>query len=276
VPVETLEAITQITRGEVPVYPGVRALQTSCDRRLEKALARSLGIRTPKFWVIEKNSLACYLEFPLLLKTYCGGYDGKNQRRVANKEELLRAWDEFEQLPCVAEEIIDFKSELSCIIARKADGTWIPYDCFENEHVGGILRTTIWPGAFNRDLRRKAIEASQKIAEKLDVVGLLAVEYFVSKTHEVIFNEIAPRPHNSGHITLDCADTSQFEQQIRAICGLPFGSAARHSAGQMLNIIGNFKDLEEVLNKSNARLHLYGKESRPGRKLGHINFVSVV
>ena len=177
------------------------------------------------------------------------------------------------QAEAIPEGFVDFEREISVIVARGADGAMAVFDAVENRHVHHILDTTIAPAAISDDLAAKAQAIARHIAESLDLVGLVAVEMFVTRDRKVLVNEIAPRPHNSGHWTMDACVTSQFEQFIRAVCGLPLGDPSRHSDAVMKNLIGDaVNDWPRILAEPGAKLHLYGKlEARPGRKMGHVN-----
>lgn len=280
IPLSVLDFLESLSDDEAPsFYPGRRALETSQNRASEKKMARRLGIKTPEFWIIERaDDLSQVNAYPAIIKTATGGYDGKGQRRVASAKELGEAFESFGNVPCVAEEVVNFSHEISVILARDQDGEIVAYDPFENHHEGGILRTTRWPlgrtfcGTHRDDVIRQAVGMASQIASDLDIVGLLAVEMFVLKDGAVLFNEIAPRPHNSGHVTIECARTSQFEQHIRAVAGLPLGSPEAVCFGMMTNIIGSLDEAVHgsLENDPRKSFHWYGKGPKPGRKLGHI------
>jgi len=275
IPLEIIDRLGSMRNGKIKVFPGREALRVSQDRRLEKELARSLGIDTPKFWVIETTvDLEQEITYPVILKTARNGYDGKGQKHIRDKVELAAAWEMFERVPCVAEEVVNFLYEFSIILVRKENGETNSFPLFENTHSKGILAKTNWP---LQKMTQKEDEhvslIAKKIAAKLEVVGLLAVEMFYTQENKILFNEIAPRPHNSGHVTLDCAVTSQFEQHIRAVCNLPLGNMGVKVPGRMENIIGDFDLLPMAWSDRNAKVHLYGKSARAGRKLGHITYI---
>ncbi len=275
IPSETIRKIEEFSHDNIRVFPGVEALETSCHRGKEKTLAKSLGIPTPRYWRVEyEGDTDQQISFPCILKTCSGGYDGKGQTRVNDATSLYKAWCELNKVPCIAEEVVNFEREASCILARREDGVMACYPSFRNEHRSGILHSTGWPNIIGERTEEKIKTYTRKIAEKLKIIGLLAVEYFITASGEVVFNEVAPRPHNSGHITLDAARTTQFEQHIRAICGLPLGSPEIRSSGTMINILGEVPNLTPFLSDPRARLHLYGKgQARPGRKMGHVNYL---
>lgn len=262
--------------GQTPVRPGEKVLEISQDRLLEKAFFNGIGLGTAPWRAVDgPASLAlavAEIGSPAVLKTVRFGYDGKGQVRIDSDTDLGEAWRRMGADSGVLEGFIDFEREISVIVARGQDGAWAAFDPVENHHVNHILDTTTAPAAISPALAAQAIEAARRSAEALDLVGLLAVEMFVTRDQRLLINEMAPRPHNSGHWTMDACLTDQFEQFVRAVCGLPLGSPERHSDADMKNLIGN--DVErwpELLAEPGARLHLYGKtEARPGRKMGHV------
>lgn len=276
VPVGLVRAIE--ARG-VSVRSGAHVLATAQDRIFEKDLATELRIKTPGY-----RSIRCVADVvgskasatqDSILKTTRNGYDGKGQVRIKSGESIANAWVQLDKQPCILEDRIGFEYEISVIVARSSKEI-LCMGPFENAHENGILRTSTYPvrssSADFIDLRSRACAAAQKLAVELGVHGLLAVEFFVTTEGELIFNEMAPRPHNSGHLTIECCETSQFEQYIRAACDWALGSHHMHSFGEMRNIIG-----DEVfawpgaLDASRTSLHLYGKsEAKPGRKMGHV------
>ncbi len=257
------------------IFPNQQALAVSQDRRREKLLAHELGIETADFrFILKAEDAKAVKSFPIILKTVSGGYDGHGQVRIHSEKELKEQWEGMGSLPCVAESIVDYEFEFSVICARNRKGELDFYSPFVNVHENGILRETFWPSdRFSSDMVDRAFCVAKKIVEKLDVVGLLAVEMFYARDGRIIFNEIAPRPHNSGHITIDCAETDQFEQHIRAICGWPLGSTRPKARGRMLNFIGDYDLLKKVQRDPRVKIHLYGKKPRPGRKLGHVTIL---
>ncbi|MDJ0948922.1 MAG: 5-(carboxyamino)imidazole ribonucleotide synthase [Alphaproteobacteria bacterium] len=266
--------------ASVPVRPGWEALRVAQDRRDEKDFLAGIGVPTAPYAKIgtraDLDAAIAKLGRPAILKTARLGYDGKGQVALAPDGSLEAAWQAFGEVPGIVEARIDFACEISVIIARGVDGATAAYVPVENRHVNHILDTTIAPAAVSRDVAHQALGIAQRIAERLEIVGLLAVEMFVTPDHQVLVNEIAPRPHNSGHWTIDACQTSQFTQFVRAVAGLPLGSPERHSDAVMKNLIGaDFDGWAELAADPSARLHLYGKrESRPGRKMGHVTRLS--
>lgn len=277
VPVELVQRIE--ARG-VPVRPGPKVLEVAQDRLLEKFCAHSVDIPSTPFWSIKTDSDLPGLVIPprgAILKTRRNGYDGKGQVRLSPGESIATAWEKLGRVPAILEQMVDFQCEVSVIVARSSDEAVDPvtYGPFENVHEGGVLRTTLYPlvglrSRFIRTIEDRAISATLRIAEALDVHGLLAVEFFVDQDGRVIFNEMAPRPHNSGHLTIECSDTSQFEQYVRAACNLPFGSVNFHRSGTMENILGKEVNGWGELVRQTGSPHLYGKsDDTDGRKYGH-------
>jgi 5-(carboxyamino)imidazole ribonucleotide synthase len=209
---------------------------------------------------------------PCILKSAQFGYDGKGQVRIAADGDLGAAWQRMGANLGILEAEVDFALEASVIIARGVDGATALYPPVENRHKHHILDETIAPARLADATVRQAEDTARRIAEALELVGLLAVELFVTNDGAVLVNELAPRPHNSGHWTIDACVTSQFEQFVRAVCGLPLGSTAHHSDAVMKNLIGDeVNQWPEILRDREAKLHLYGKaEARPGRKMGHV------
>lgn len=266
---------------EKPVFPSARILKISCDRLREKTFINEIGIPTAPFReVTDLASLqqaAEELGLPAVLKTATMGYDGKGQLMLKPGCNLENAWQEFAGKIAVFEQFVDFTMEISVIVAASATGVPQCYVPVQNIHKNHILDTTIAPAPISAELSAKAESIAIKIAEGLQLRGLLAVEMFVTAQQEILVNEIAPRPHNSGHWTMDACVTSQFEQAIRAVCGLPLGNTARLCNATMKNLLGDdVLNLQPYLNNNNAKLHLYGKkEIRQGRKMGHINFLDI-
>jgi 5-(carboxyamino)imidazole ribonucleotide synthase len=267
------EAARQLAQ-RLPVYPSVEALETAQDRLVEKSFFRKLGIATPPFAPISSESdLAPALAVtgtPAVLKTRREGYDGKGQRVVRSAAELSEAWRSLEGAPSVLEGFVDFTRELSTVAVRARDGATAYYPLVENRHAEGILRTTKAPAPrLTQALQAEGEEIASRVLGALDYVGVLAVELF---EHEgrLLANEMACRVHNSGHWSIEGAATSQFENHVRAVAGLPLGSTEAVRPAAMVNLIGELPDLREVLAQPGTNLHLYGKSPRPGRKLGHV------
>jgi 5-(carboxyamino)imidazole ribonucleotide synthase len=259
----------------VPFEPKPLALATKQDRLHEKKFLTGLGIEVAPYADVSSTddlSRAARIGFPAVLKTRRLGYDGKGQSKVGSIDDLWGAWDDHARVPCCLERFMAFDGEASIIAARCHDGAFAAYDLTENEHTADhILKTSRVPARWNGDLTGRAQGIAHQIAEALDYVGVLGVELFIVGD-KLLVNEIAPRVHNSGHWTIDAAETSQFEQHVRAICGWPLGSTIRHSDAVMTNLIGDdIKTWSELAAQPGAHLHLYGKrEIRPGRKMGHI------
>jgi 5-(carboxyamino)imidazole ribonucleotide synthase len=277
---ENVPAMTaEIAAGFAPVYPRPAILEIVQNRLREKSFLSQHGFPVPEFRPICSEAEAGAsgdFRFPAILKTATAGYDGKGQTRVGSAGELSAAWVSLGSVDCILEECIDFAFEASAIVARGRDGGTACFPIFRNEHRHHILDTTLCPGGLDPVPESEARQIAEGIVTALDLVGLLCVELFVTKDRRILVNELAPRPHNSGHATLDCCLTSQFEQIARAITGLPLGSVACHSPAAMVNLLGDLwstgePDWTTVLAQPDAALHLYGKrEARPGRKMGHI------
>ncbi len=273
-------AALQRLAGQVEVHPSAEALAIAQDRIREKNFIRSLGLPTSPFVVLETDADLDRLEgmeWPAILKTATLGYDGKGQIVCAD---AAQARDGFAELgvPCVLERRIDLALEVSVVLGRDAAGRCHAYPLAENRHAGGILDVSILPAAIDEALAEQARQAAVRIADGLDYRGVLAVEFFVARDGALLVNEIAPRPHNSGHFTQDACHCSQFELQLRMICGLPPGNLQLRTPVAMLNLLGDLwpdegePDWAGVLEIEDACLHLYGKkQARPGRKMGHVN-----
>ncbi len=273
-PVGPLRAVGEKLR------PGTRSLAVAQDRALEKQFIENCGGRVAPWRQVsdlaQLQSAASDVGFPIVLKTRRYGYDGKGQAWIRSGADIETAWAAIAEEPAVAEAAVDFSAEFSVIVARWADGRHAFWDSPRNEHREGILRRSTVPGGKPIEQQvTEAREAALRIAEALGHVGVLTVEFFAGESGPVI-NEIAPRVHNSGHWTIEGATTSQFEQHIRAICGLPPGSTALTGAqATMDNLIGEeVNDWPQLVAEEGAHLHLYGKkEARPGRKMGHVTRV---
>jgi 5-(carboxyamino)imidazole ribonucleotide synthase len=265
---------------QAKMRPSRNVLRTSRDRILEKTFLNSIGVPTAPWVTINSgqdlagSSVPGIL--PGLLKTATLGYDGKGQARVSNQTELVAAFQKFE-MSCVLEGLVDFEKEISVIVARSSSGEARAFPVFENRHVNGILDLTLWPAQVPEKTLLEAERLALEIASKLEVIGLLTVEMFVTVDGRVLVNELAPRPHNSGHLSIEASPTSQFEQAIRAVCGLKLGDVTPHGPSVMVNLLGDlWPDGHEpnwaaALEVEGTHLHLYGKrEARPGRKMGHI------
>jgi 5-(carboxyamino)imidazole ribonucleotide synthase len=268
VPVASLEAMARIA----PVYPQPRALAVAQDRLLEKTLFRDLGIATPPFAPVDLRSdldaAIARIGLPGILKTRRFGYDGKGQARIRRPADAARAWDELGGVPLIYEGLVRFERELSLIAVRSRRGALACYPLTENVHEHGILASSRAPYRHAR-LQRAAERRIAAILEHFRYVGVLAVEFFAARG-ELIANEIAPRVHNSGHWTIEGSVTSQFENHLRAIAGLPLGSTRSRGHAAMVNFVGRLPAAATALAETELKLHVYGKrEARPGRKLGH-------
>ena len=274
-----LSLIRKLERRGAVVRPSSRVLEVAQSRWREKAMARELDIPTTRTVSIPVNAInedgdwSAYL--PGILKTDSLGYDGKGQWPVSTVEELVAA-HKAAGVDCVLEKRVDLACELSVLVARTADGRVAISEVVQNSHKNGILDQTVWPVldfTVDKSMHQAIADCAKAMAERLELEGVLCLEFFVDTQGNVLFNEMAPRPHNSFHGSIEASFTSQFEQHIRAICGLPLGYVWFHTRFKMKNLIGGTweEDWVHHLNDPVARLHLYGKaESRPGRKMGHV------
>ncbi len=281
VPAPALAKLAQL----LPVAPGAEAVEIAQDRAREKTHFMRCGVACAPFAVIETREQLDMVPADLLpgiLKTARLGYDGKGQQRVKTREELALAWDAAQHLPCVLEKMLPLAAECSVIVARGADGRMVHLPPQLNLHRDGILAVTeVWDGSLPPAQAQQMIAATESIAQGLDYVGVLCVEFFVLADGALVVNEMAPRPHNSGHWSMDGCDVSQFELQVRTLAGLPLTAPRQHSAAVMLNLLGDLwfagdversPDWAAVLELPGTHLHLYGKvHARPGRKMGHLN-----
>ncbi|MBP5857041.1 5-(carboxyamino)imidazole ribonucleotide synthase [Marivibrio halodurans] len=263
----------------VPVRPGAGALEVAQDRAVEKDFLNRAGVETAPWATVESledlHEALDRLGRPAVLKTARFGYDGKGQAVIRDGDDPAAAWAAVGEQRCVLEGFVDFMVEVSVLAARTAGGAIACFEPVENRHRDGILHKTRIPAPITPDVAERAVEVACRAVSRMDYVGLLAVEMFVMPDGRILANEIAPRPHNSGHWTIDGAATSQFEQTVRAICGQPLGDTGRLGAAEMTNLIGaEVEDWPALLAEPGARLHLYGKaETRPGRKMGHVTRV---
>ena len=273
------DAVRRIA-GRVPVRPGADVLAVAQDRRAEKRAAAAAGFRTADWREVanaEQSAAAATVARPAILKTARDGYDGKGQVRLADGDDLPAAWDSLGRAPCVLESRVDFALELSAVAARWADGTVRVHGPFENAHVGGVLDLTLFPARTDPVVTAEAARIAAGMAEALGVVGLLTVELFLTPAGELLVNELAPRPHNSGHVTIEACGVSQFDQQVRTTANLPPGDPAPLRPGAMCNLLGDLwaggpPDFAAMLRAfPDVSLHLYGKgAAKPGRKMGHL------
>ena len=280
VPASTLETLAKTK----PVRPGAKAISIAQDRIQEKNFLKDNGFYTAPFAVIHsledlKNNIS-EIGTPAILKVSRFGYDGKGQFGINTESDIEKAWQTLEGEACVLEQRMPLDIEVSVVLARGTEGEVVTYPVSENIHEAGILDVSVVPARIDSDLETKVINMAKNIATALDYVGIMAVEFFISNG-KILVNEIAPRPHNSGHFTLDACMTDQFEQQVRAVCGLPLGETTLLSPVVMINMLGDIwhngkaPKWQKLLDHPNVKLHLYGKrEARPGRKMGHFNVLS--
>jgi 5-(carboxyamino)imidazole ribonucleotide synthase len=277
IPAESLEFLEQYC----PVRPGADAVRIAQNRIHEKTFIQQHGLATAPFAAIYEaadiDEVFAGLTPPLLMKTASMGYDGKGQLPANTADEARVAFKQMGDAPCIIEERVTLEREISVVLARNVNGETAVYPVAENRHAKGILDTTIVPSSAPAATTAAAIDMTRQLADTMNYCGVLAVEFFCTQQGELLINEIAPRPHNSGHFTVDACATSQFEQQVRMMCGLKPSNTKLLSAVVMTNLTGDIWGASEpawqhVLNEPGAHLHLYGKhEARPGRKMGHIN-----
>jgi 5-(carboxyamino)imidazole ribonucleotide synthase len=277
VPAETLERLAASCR----VRPPVAAVAVAQDRIREKGFLEAAGFPTAAFRPVrdepELRAALRAVALPALLKTSRLGYDGKGQAAVERAEDASAAYEALGRVACVLEERLALETELSVVLARGDDGAVVPFPVGENRHRDGILETTVVPARVAPAVADEARETASRVAAALDYVGVLGVELFVANGGRIYVNELAPRPHNSGHYTLDACSADQFEQQLRALCALPLAQPRLLSPVAMVNLLGDLWSggeprWAEALRRPGVRLHLYGKaEPRPGRKMGHLN-----
>lgn len=280
VPASTVAAVAEFA----PVRPGGEVLHITQHRLREKTFLFDAGLPVTPFRRIqsldELAQAATELGLPAVLKTAGFGYDGKGQFTIRSAGQLTEAWESIGEQEAVLEAFIPFEREVSLVAARSEDGSFVHYGLVENRHTNHILDLTIAPARVDIRVEREAIEIGRTILEKLDVIGVLCVEFFIKGDGTLLINELAPRPHNSGHFTVDANVASQFEQQLRAVCGLPLGSVQQLTPAVMGNLLGDLWDDGEpdwaaATSISNVKLHLYGKlAARPGRKMGHLTAVA--
>lgn len=260
--------------GRVPAYPPAIALETAQDRLHEKRLFQAYGIPVPAYAAVsDEGELARAVQevgTPALLKTRRLGYDGKGQLRIDDPAMAQAAWQQLGGVPCVLERVVPFEREVSVLAARSRDGETAIYPLVENEHREGILFCSRAPACQDDGLlQRQAEDYARRVLDALDYAGILAIEFFVLDG-ELYANEMAPRVHNSGHWTIEGAETSQFEQHLRAVLGFPLGDVTPRGYAAMVNLLGSVPPLDMLLRVPGAHLHVYGKAPRPGRKLGHV------
>lgn len=259
----------------VPVYPPPAALEVSQDRLDEKQFFARLGIPTPAFAAVssreELDQAIARIGLPAVIKTRRFGYDGKGQMVLRTEADVARAWEALGAALLIVEGLVPFERELSILGVRSKTGETKFWPLVENEHRDGVLRVSIPKShVWTAELQQRAEQHSANVMNQLGYVGVLAIELFMKEGGELIANEMAPRVHNSGHWTIEGAETSQFENHVRAILGLPLGSTRMVGVSAMLNAIGKLPPRERILSVEGAHLHAYGKDASPGRKLGHV------
>jgi 5-(carboxyamino)imidazole ribonucleotide synthase len=265
-----------------PLRPSRRAIEITQHREREKNFLRDQGIACAEFRVVDDlaslQQAVAELGRPCVVKTAAFGYDGKGQAKITAETDLASVWAAFDGARAVVEQWVPFQCEVSVVGARSVDGQIATFGCVENIHEHHILDLSIAPARIAPSIAAQALALWQAVAEGLDYVGTMAVELFVCADGRVLVNEIAPRPHNSGHYTIDACLTNQFQQQLRAVCGLPLGDATQHTPAVMLNLLGDIwpsetmqPDWSPVRSHPRAKLHLYGKTlAKSRRKMGHI------
>ena len=269
---------------KIPIRPAPHVLHTTQDRIREKQFLKQNGIPLPRFHVIQKmndiNEGIGHVGLPAVLKTAAGGYDGKGQFVIQRADQAEEAWRLIGQRPATLEAFVNLDCEVSVIVARGVDGQLACYDPIRNEHARHILDVSTAPCELPKALCQQATQIAISVATAFDLTGLICIEFFVARDGQVLVNEIAPRPHNSGHLTIEAHATNQFEQQLRAICGLPLGSTRQIRPAAMANLLGDLWEggepkWEKVADCPEAYLHLYDKQSvKNGRKMGHLTVCS--
>lgn len=280
IPVKTAEFLQDLNN----VVPDTRALKVFQNRILEKEFLRKHLIPCAEFCIVRDkqdfSSAIQKINFPCVLKTAGMGYDGKGQTKIRcqeDAEKLLQNWSDNEY---VLEKLVNLKTEFSIVAASDSEGNFVTWGAIENEHRNHILHISILPGRINQDLSVEAQKIAKKIALAINYTGVFCVEFFITDDNSLLVNEIAPRVHNSGHLTIEASECSQFEQHIRAVSGMNLGSTAKIKPAAMLNLLGDLwrtgePDWLEIVKKHSACLHLYGKEeAKPGRKMGHLTVLS--
>ncbi len=279
VPAATADA----AESQTPVRPAGDVLHISQHRLREKQYLSKNGFPVAPFETVrsleELERAVAIIGTPAILKSAGFGYDGKGQFSISNHAGLPEIWRQLAQ-EGVLEKRIDYVCEISVVAVRGSDGAFASYGAIGNHHENGILDVSVAPAAIASRIRDEAVETARALVEDMGVIGVLCVEFFVTRDGKLLINETAPRPHNSGHLTIDACVTSQFEQQLRAVCGLPLGSIEMPRPACMVNLLGEIwengePDWVAACSHSNAKIHLYGKlEPRSGRKMGHITVVA--
>lgn len=279
IPTDTVQWIAEHT----PVRPGVKALETAQHRAVEKTFVQSVGVPVTPFKSM--NELGDINDddsnlFPAIMKTVRDGYDGKGQTTVETLADVESAWNRLGQKNVILEKRVEFVDEQSVIGVRGQDGSFVSYGPFLNDHENHILSTSVVGPHPPEELKSKADEIAKSIMDALDYVGVLCIEFFRTQDNQLLVNELAPRPHNSGHITIDSHVTCQFEQQVRSICGLPLGDPTCLRPAAMANLLGDLwangePNWANALSDGKVKLHLYGKSvAKVGRKMGHLNVLA--
>lgn len=276
---KTVEAVETHTQ----VHPAGRILHTTQQRLREKSFLQSIGVPVTPFAAIrteEDLAQAATTHAPGILKTAAWGYDGKGQVKVGSGADALEAWEQIGRAEAIFEKFVDFQEELSIVAARGQDGDVAFYGPIANLHENHILSVSTCPGGFSEKVAAQARDITRSILDAFDYVGVLCVEFFLGRDGGLLVNELAPRPHNSGHLTIDAHRCCQFEQQVRAITGLPLGSSRQLEPVAMVNLLGDLwqgaaPDWASALGNDDLKLHLYGKcDARPGRKMGHMTVLA--
>ena len=281
VPAACVEAAAQFA----PVRPSGAVLHVTQHRAREKSFLAENGFPTAKFLparnLTELRAAVETLGCPAVLKTARSGYDGKGQAKVNNLHDAEAAFCAAGEQEMIVETVVDFEKEFSVVAARGLDGSFAHWGVIENRHRHHILDLSLAPARMPKKVATNAVEIARLLVVKLDLVGVLCIEFFLTRNYEILVNELAPRPHNSGHLTINASHTSQFEQQLRAVCGLPLGSTEYYSASAMANLLGDLwqdgePDWARACDLPDVKLHLYGKvEPRPGRKMGHLTALAL-
>lgn len=280
VPAECVETAAHL----VPVRPAGSVLHVTQNRLREKTFLTGNGFPTTAFAAVRAvediATTAAAIGLPAVMKTAGSGYDGKGQAKVRSLDDCARAFAQWDCQEMIFERLVDFALEFSVIVARTLDGRFCTWGPIQNRHENHILDLSFTPARLTKESAAEAIEMAHRVAEKLELVGVLCIEFFFTRDGKILINELAPRPHNSGHLTIDACRTSQFEQQVRAVCGLPLGSAEFFGAAAMANLLGDLweggePDWAAACADPHVKLHLYGKTSpRNGRKMGHLTAVA--
>jgi 5-(carboxyamino)imidazole ribonucleotide synthase len=276
VPAQTADLCAEV----VPVHPGVQALHIAQNRLREKQFFVEIGLPVTPFKAVDSfESLVEGLArtgYPAVIKTAESGYDGKGQYKITSEHELDKAWEAISGRTSILEGFVRYERELSVVAARAVGGQFAHYGLIENRHRHHILDVSIAPAPVMGEIAEQAVAMVQRLLDALDVAGVICVEFFLTADGRLLANEFAPRPHNSGHLTVDAAVTSQFEQQLRAVCGLPLGDTGYLCPAAMVNLLGDLwrdgePDWSSLAAFPSVKLHLYGKrQPRPGRKMGHL------